>query len=150
MHVKTFKKYTFQSEFEVLDKNDDGYITKLRCKICHKNIAQIREEARRRGIKGAVLNSVMSYADGVDYIHKNNLVRHIKSKGLHDWAKQHCTEESDASSSDANTPKKKTVEGTVPIDQLITQNTKVGYQHLFRTALYIAMEERPFADFAGK
>lgn len=80
IHTKTFRKYSFQSEFEILNTNEDGYVTKIRCKICSKNIAQIRTEAKKRGIKGAVLKSVLNYADSVEYIHKNNLLRHIKSQ----------------------------------------------------------------------
>ena len=38
------------------------------------------------GIKGSSLNCVINYADCVEYIHKNNLTRHVKAGSLHDWA----------------------------------------------------------------
>ena len=29
----------------------------------------------------------MKYADGISYAHKGNVDKHVKSNGLHDWAK---------------------------------------------------------------
>ena len=30
----------------------------------------------------------MKYADGIGYVHKGNVDKHVNSGGLHDWAKQ--------------------------------------------------------------
>ena len=40
------------------------------------------------GISGPPLNALISYIDGVSYVHKGNFEKHIKSGSLHDWAKR--------------------------------------------------------------
>ena len=51
-------------------------------------MAEIRNEALRRNLRGNVLDGVKNYVDGVLYIHKSNFDKHIKAQSLHDWAKR--------------------------------------------------------------
>ena len=85
--LKTFQKWDCHNDFEA-EVDDDNCISKLKCKICYTYASQIKEEARKRGLRGQVLSSVLSYAEGVTYIHKNNVSSHVKSGGLHSWAKE--------------------------------------------------------------
>ena len=47
IHEKTFGKYSFKEDFEIVNVNGDGLITKIGCKICSKHTRAIRGEARR-------------------------------------------------------------------------------------------------------
>ncbi|KAK6181813.1 hypothetical protein SNE40_009596 [Patella caerulea] len=88
VNIKTFKKWEFKDQFEILRKDDNGNITKWRCKFCADHLSDVLNEARRRNMKGVVVNSIMHLADGVECVHKGNLFRHTRSGGLHDWAKR--------------------------------------------------------------
>ena len=33
-------------------------------------------------------SSILSYVDGITYVHKANVYNHVKAGGLHDWAKK--------------------------------------------------------------
>ena len=103
---KTFLKWECHADFDaVID--DDGDIETLTCKICVKYADQIRVEARGRKLKGQVLESILSYAKGVTYVHKTNVSNHVKSDSLHNWAKQKFeTKNATETSSDKETAEK--------------------------------------------
>lgn len=137
--VKTFEKWTFYRDFE--PEVEDGMVKCLRCKICSKNAVQIRMEAKSRGISGPPLNSIIKYIDGVTYVHKTNVEKHIKSGSLHDWAKRiFC--------SDVNSDNSSVSTDNIPSVQSCFKNiSQSNYIHLFNTALSLVMAEKPFADY---
>ena len=96
---RTFNKWEFKDDFEILKMDDEGNITKLLCKICATHLSDIINEAHRRNLKGIVVNGIVKLAAGMECIHKGNLCRHIKTGGLHDWAKKKYGLESTLSSS---------------------------------------------------
>ena len=63
-------------------------MTWLKYKICRKDTAQIRTEARSHNVSGLILDSILSYVDGVTFVHKVNVHNHVKAGGLYDWAKK--------------------------------------------------------------
>ena len=67
---KTFKTWENHEDFD-LDVDEDGNVTKLRCKVCTVHI-----EAKTRGLRGNVLNGVLNFVDGIDGAHKSNILRH--------------------------------------------------------------------------
>lgn len=50
--------------------------------------ASTRQEAKSRDLSGAVTQAIVNYADGITYIHNSNYMWHIRSGGLHNWAKK--------------------------------------------------------------
>ena len=67
----------------IADFDTDDDVTLLRCKICGKYSSQIRIVARLHNLCGQVLDSILSYVDGVTYGHKANMYNHVKAGGLH-------------------------------------------------------------------
>ena len=51
-------------------------------------LQQIGVEARARDLHGSVVDSLLRYADGVNSAQRENIEKHAKSGGLHDWAKK--------------------------------------------------------------
>ena len=70
------------------DFDTESDIASLNCKICRKYAAQIRTEARSHNLRGQILDNILSYVDGVTYVHKANVHNRIKAGGLHDWPKK--------------------------------------------------------------
>ena len=64
--LKIFQKWDNHSDFEV-EVDDVSCVSSIKCKICYIYASQIKEEARKRGIRGQVLASLVSYAEGVIY-----------------------------------------------------------------------------------
>ena len=87
VHVKTFMKWECNEDF-TYECDEEKRITMLKCTICTKYISAIRQEARFRNLSGQVMKGLLSYVDGVTYIHKSNVLRHCRSGSLHSWAKQ--------------------------------------------------------------
>ena len=52
------------------------------------SLTTIRVEARKRNVRGTALDTLLKYADGISYAHKGNVDKHVKSGGLHAWAKK--------------------------------------------------------------
>ena len=75
--MNTVSKKTFSN----VDVDDEGNIARVRCKVCTPHINVIRQEAKRKGLRGNVLDGVLNYVDGVDGAHKSNIMRHTKSGG---------------------------------------------------------------------
>ena len=50
--VGTFKKWSFPEDDFEYEVDEEGYITKLKCKVCYNYLSQIKEEARRRLLRG--------------------------------------------------------------------------------------------------
>ena len=82
----TFHSWECHNDFSF--KDDGDKLTLLQCNICSNHATSIRREALLRGISGVILKGVLSYVDGVTYIHKSNVLRHVQSGSLHDWAKK--------------------------------------------------------------
>ena len=60
--------------------------------------------------------------DGVNYVHKSNVARHVKSGSLHDWAKKQFEKESAATGESSESPTTSTNSRATPtFDQLIDQ-----------------------------
>ena len=135
----TFLKWSKNEDFDY-EVDDDDYLTILKCKICTIHLAAIRQEAKTRGIRGTALKSLLTYTEGVSYIHKSNFDKHVKSGSLHDFAR---TLAGSASSS-ARLPKDQTT-----IEDSCSKSNNQLYSRLMRTALHIAMKEKPYADFPG-
>ena len=87
--LKTFRSWDFCSDFcYEVEEHDQNRISKLICKICSKHVSAIIAQARIRGISGKSLDSILAYVDGVNYVHKSNVARHVKSGSLHDWKRK--------------------------------------------------------------
>ena len=142
---KTFLTWSCHADFDY-EVDADNNVIKLTCKICVNNIQQIRVEAKHRGLRGSVLDSLLKYADGIDHAHKGNVYKHVKSGGLHDWAKKKF---SNTTAEDIPTAPHETREKNQPTLQaaFFSQTTKSNYTRLFVTALHIALKERPISDF---
>lgn len=82
--LKTFEKWTFSKHFEV-DVDEDKIVTKIKCVTCLNKWEEIKQEAKRRNLRGQVLNNVKQYIDGVNYVHKANVERHCKPGSLHEF-----------------------------------------------------------------
>ncbi|KAK6178299.1 hypothetical protein SNE40_013101 [Patella caerulea] len=147
----TFLKWSFNSDFTIVEETNDSTIKKIKCDVCEKHLIEIRREAAKRNIKGFVLKGVLNYADGVSYVHKGNILRHIKAGGLHDWAKRTfygnpelspvpSTSHSSTSSFFSDFPNPK-------IDEVLSENTSRHYRHLFMTCLTVVMKEMAFTNF---
>ena len=77
---KTFSNWENHEDFDV-DVDDEGNIARVRCKVCTSHINVICQEAKRKGLRGNVLDGVLNYVDRVDGAHKSNIMRHTKSGG---------------------------------------------------------------------
>ena len=146
---KTFMKWDGSEDFDIeIDENQD--VLEVRCKICTTYLHDIRREARSRDIKGSVLKSLLNYVDGVRGAHKGNFMRHIKTGGLHEWAKhtfskiQPDDKPSQSSTSGVREKNQKSIEQATISSPAIIDN----YRRLFSTALFIALKERPLSDFS--
>ena len=106
-----------------------------------------------------MLSSLVSYAEGVTYIHKNNVSSHVKSGGLDAWAKEKFhtsnTEQTEVSATamtkvvSATTLSYPTVRGNGQKNIFCMYDKKnQNYIQLFNTALYIVKNERPFSDLS--
>ena len=143
---KTFLKWSNNDDFNFkVDKNND--LTLLKCKICTVHLAEIRREAKKCNIHGPVLDGILNYAEGVQYIHKANFDKHFNAGLPHDWAKK-------TFEKDQNQPM--TSQQTTPITLKTNQQTifssvgntaKNSYTRLIRTAIHITIKEKPFSDF---
>ena len=80
VRVATFEKYEFAKEFRI-DKTDDGWVEKAYCIPCAKFIAEIESNVQtNEKFRGKVdIKLVRAYVDGVDRVHKHNLINHCKS-----------------------------------------------------------------------
>ena len=61
----------------------------------HCTSLQIRRETRKHNIHGPVLDGVLNYTEGDQYIHKANFDKHCKAGSHHDWAKKTKSKEKD-------------------------------------------------------
>ena len=72
----TFKKWAFASDFYF--KAEGGIIISARCKFCSEvDYNKLFCEAKRSGLKGQVMKSLLSYRDNITYIHRKTLSRHV-------------------------------------------------------------------------
>lgn len=151
--LNTFNKWPFSSDFSY-EVGVDGRIKLLQCKICTEHITQIRKQAKTKNISGKVLDGLLAYIDGVTYIHKSNVQRHVRSGSLHDWAKQNlCTNQDTAtagtSSNEASDNEaRKPGSVNISINQMFHKNLQTQYTSHFNTALSIVMKERPMSDYS--
>ena len=68
--ISTFKKWPFEKDFIIECEN--GKVTSALCKYCSEvSYDELMREAKYRGLKGSVLNSVNYYRDKVTYIHNS-------------------------------------------------------------------------------
>ena len=83
----TFKKWAFASDFYF--KAEGGIIISARCKFCSEvDYNKLFCEAKRRGLKGQVMKSLLSYRDNITYIHHKTLSRHVgDANSIHSWCK---------------------------------------------------------------
>ncbi|XP_041356519.1 uncharacterized protein LOC121373808 [Gigantopelta aegis] len=144
---RTFNKWDFKDEFIILKMDDQGNITKLLCKICATHLTDIINEAHRRNMKGVVVDGIVKLASGVECIHKGNLCRHIKTGGLHDWAKKKYGMENIISPSPSTFSSAGEYATQTSIDTVIYTDTRTEYKHLFNTALFVARQEMSLAEF---
>lgn len=150
---KTFDTWEYHDEFDV-DVDESGNVVKLRCKVCTININNIRREAASRNLRGNVIKGVLNFVDGVDGAHKSNFLRHIKSGGLHSWARGKygtCASSSSSALTEQvrNAPSReqnqKSIEETTVNNPIVIEN----YRKLFVTALHIVLTEKPLSDFSN-
>ena len=130
------------------------------CKICTVHLQQIRVEARKRNLRGEVLNSLLKYADGINSAHKGNVEKHIRSGGLHDWAKKKFSKSAeqgpvlgatptDVTGSSKSSAVLETNQPTIK-QSFSSPGVNDNYKRLFVTAsLYMALKERPLSDFSS-
>ena len=74
---ETFLKWSNKDDFD-FEVDDNNNLILLKCKICTLHLTEIRKEARRRNICGPVLDSILNYTEGVQYIYKANLDKNCK------------------------------------------------------------------------
>ena len=87
LFTKTFLKWSNNNDFDFkVDNNNDLSLQK--CKICTVHLAKIRREARKCNIHGPVLDDILNYTEGAQYIHKANFDKHCKVGSLHNLAKK--------------------------------------------------------------
>ena len=55
---KTFLKWSNNDDFD-FEADDNNDLTLLKCKICTVHLAEIRTEARKRNIRGPVLDGIL-------------------------------------------------------------------------------------------
>ena len=152
---KTFSNWENHKDFDV-DVDDEGNIARVRCKVCTSHINVIRQEAKRKGLRGNVLDGVLNYVDGADGAHKSNIMRHTWSGGrhtwsggLHDWAKTKFRTEGANSSLAAPVERVEREKTQRSIEEATLKNPVVSenYKRLFVTAFHVAMTEKPLTDF---
>ena len=56
----------------------------LKCKLCRESTAQIRVHARSPNLHSQILDSILSYVNGITYAHKANAYNHVKPGVLQD------------------------------------------------------------------
>ena len=92
----------------------------------------------------------MTYVDGVSYIHKANVRRHVQSGSLHDWAKRKFSGTASetvslSTSSNASTSTQNETQNTIP--HSFAKINKLHYRNHFNTALTIVMKESPMTEY---
>ena len=117
----------------------------LKCKVCTTYLGEIRKEARKRNIRGNVLDGILNYTDGVKYIQKGNFDKHIKSGSLHSWAKSAYANA--ATGSTTEEPQVFLGRNQATINDTIESSARGNYKKLVRTALHITLKEKPYSDF---
>ena len=130
---------------------------------CTKWWPEIQHEAKLRRLRGAVVNCVKQYIDGVDYVHHRNVGRHCKPGSLHEFAarlsKSHKRNENsdeatlepdpEPTSSHSISENIQASKDQPGIDTMLMGNSRDAYQKLFRTAFFIALEEISFSKFSS-
>ena len=147
--VKTFLKWKCHDEFEYEMDEVSEDLTLLKCKICSVNYAEIRKEAKRRNLCGNILDGILNYTDGVRYIHKANFDKHVKSGSLHDWAKKNFVTINKSNNSAEPHVQLSVDPSQTTIFSSIGKAAQENYTNLIRTALHIALKEKPYSDFSG-
>lgn len=89
----------------------------------------------------------MKYVDGVTYVHKGNVEKHIRSGSLHQWAKDKFSKKESASSVEGETQGRPKPQSQTTLTRCVTESVKKNYTRLFNTAFSLVMAEKPFADF---
>lgn len=85
----------------------------------------------------------MKYVDGVTYVHKGNVEKHIRRGSLHHWAKKKFMEQSqEAAAHNQSTSGKQTT-----LTKCIAVSVRKNYTLLFNTALSLVLGEKPLSDF---
>ncbi|XP_064605788.1 zinc finger protein 862-like [Liolophura sinensis] len=155
--LKTFLSWDCNQDFDY-ETDDTNKLTKLQCKVCSQHLARIRGQAKLRGITGQSLQSLINYVDGVTYIHKSNVTRHVRSGSLHDWAKKtfdnQQTRAENASTTTTTTttsasPCTSSAQHTPPasvLQSMLLKGSREQYKHHFFTVLAIVLKERPMSD----
>ena len=140
---KTFLKWQHSADFDhEVDENDD--LSFLKCKVCTSYLREIRKEAWIRNIHGNVLDGILNYTDGVQYIHKSNFDKHVKSGSL-PWAKS--TYAHAATGSTIEEPQVLLECNQTTINDTIESSARGNYEKLVRIALHITLKEKPYSDF---
>ena len=98
----------------------------------------------KKNLCGTALDSLLKYADGISYAHKGNVDKHVKSGGLHDWAKQKF--QGNVTEQPKNVPVVEKNQRTLQ-DTIQASSNIASYRRLFVTVLHIAMKQKPISDF---
>lgn len=131
----TFKKWAFAGDFNT--KVENGVVVAALCKFCSAvEYNKYFCEIKRRGFKGQVLKSMLSYRKEVTYIHHKTLARHVgDANSIHNWCKKNIV---GAVKETQDEPTQKRV------DEMVISNSFEYHQKLFTTVLTIVEEELAF------
>ena len=163
---ESVSKKTFESwgsdltrDFKIIKCDAKEIIRELQCEICYHFQNEIVAEALRLGFHG---QAAAKFKNRTFMIFKNvkkcNLLRHIRSGGLHTWARRKYVERVDGYSDTTNSSQSFSASPissvkpnrTYTIDNAFSSRKSnqlnQTIKHL-RTALYIAEYERPLSDF---
>jgi len=80
VELKTFSNWNVDQYIakKTIDENNRTYVVEVRCTLCTKYVDKLLIHPN---IRGAAKDSVMTYVNGTNSVTKNNVLRHINSRG---------------------------------------------------------------------
>ena len=142
---KKFLEWSNNYDFAFKVDNNNN-LTLLKCKFALYISPKSGEKQEKQNVCGHVLDGILNYTEGVQYIHKANFDNHCKAGSLHNWARKTFEkDQSQPTSSQETTPI--TLEtNQKTIFSIVGNTAKDNYTRLIRTALHVAIKEKPFLD----
>ena len=140
----TFKKWAFfSSDFSI--ETESGIVIVARCKYCSSvDYEKLIGEAKRRGLRGQSLTSLLSYREDLSYIHHKTLSRHVgDANSMHNWCKK--TVNPDIVTNPLSTePGSSKSTSQQRVDEMVIGSSFDYYYKIFTSVMFIAEEEMSF------
>ena len=141
----TFRNWAFASDSKI--KVVNGIVVGALCTLCSSiKEKKLKQKIAERNLNKQIQKSIMNYHQHVTYIPHGTLQRHVRtSYSIHNW----CKTELGGAVTTEQQPKVGEKHKQGKVDEMTIKTSRVYYEVLFKTALYIVKEEVAFWKFKG-